>query len=176
MSTRHILDRVIATEAVACVALLAALFVGRVRLGVLASPGHGARSRLTRPVGFELNGLGNGGGLSFGRCAVIRYAGDRCKFCLSGLPLARSLQHEAEASGCEFVQLAPTRADALSSAPGAAAPLIYVSLDWAANDLNIFTEPTTLLVAPGGHLLWSHAGEITREDLAAASERIRPNL
>lgn len=49
--------------------------------------------------------------------------------------------------------------------------LAFVSMDWVQNRLQLRAEPTVLMIASGGSLVWDHVGQMSKSDLNAA-ERV----
>lgn len=107
-------------------------------------------------------------------CALIQYTTIFCPYCNDNWQAETGLARRAAAAGCVVIMLAPSP-DQLPTkrAHTGAAAVALVRPAWLEQFPRLELEPTTILLGPGGRILWHQEGVLSPADIAAADRVLR---
>lgn len=123
------------------------------------------------PTGYFVNGMLASGA---GWCNVVRLAEAGCTYCDQGRTEWNRLMGQLSKDGCRSLGIVPRRKGALNPTSfgyGGDSQLAFITMDWVKGFHPLLT-PSTMVIGPGGRVLWYRSGQLHNGDAAAAASAV----
>ncbi|MGH9487204.1 MAG: hypothetical protein ACRD04_06385 [Terriglobales bacterium] len=111
------------------------------------------------------------------RCTLLEYRSSQCEYCLSERPVAIALARNLAHAGCALITLSPSLPELPLLVPRPRQrEIVFVRPGWLEALPRLQLEPTTIVVGPGGRVLWYSIGALTPTYARAAERRLASAL